>query len=197
MKDWFLAIVLVFCGATMFAQGGAQIMSGLTLANNLHPSITNDGQIHSGFSFAIQSRLKDGTFVAGPGLRYTRISMNSNNQLDFFAKKKNYHFITMPFNIGLEYRLSYAFKLRMYLGPDVTYFYKIDDNEGTSGSISQGINVINYDFVKDYFFGAHAGVGIDIYWITFDISYEKGITDAHMFENSPYNFITASIGFFF
>lgn len=193
-----LLVFLISLGVKLaFSQGGAQIMAGMTVANNLNPAVTESGQLHSGFSIAIQSRLKDGTFVAGPGLRYTRISMTSSDNIDFFGQEKNYHFVTVPFNIGLEYRLAYAWKLRMYLGPDVTYFYKIDDNNGTRGSISQGFNVINYDYVNDYFFGAHAGIGFDLYWITFDVSYEKGITDAHKFDNSPYNFLRASIGFFF
>jgi hypothetical protein len=111
----------------------------------------------------------------------------SSDKADFFSKESHYHLLSMPMNVGLEYRLNYLFKLRMYTGGDLNYFYKIDDND----------HEINYDFVNDYFFGAHAGIGIDLYWITFDVIYEKGLTSAHKFENSKYNFLTATVGFFF
>lgn len=194
-----MLLVFIFLGISshIFAQGGAQMMSGIAFAGNVHPDITPEGLFQSGFSVAIQSRLKDGKFVAGPGLRYSRISMVANDEVNLFVKKENYHFLTIPLNIGLEYRLAHAWKLRMYVGPDATYFFKIDENSGTEASRKNGINTIDFDYVKDYFLGAHAGIGIDLYWLTFDISFEKGLTDAHALKNSSYNFITTSVGFFF
>ena len=188
MKN-FCFIVLIFLTGfySANAQGGVQIFGGISSIHNTSPDITKAGHMQSGFTIGIQSRLKDGTFVAGPGLKYSRITMMSSDGADFFSKESNYHILSMPMNIGLEYRLNFITKLRMYTGGDLHYYYKIDDNS----------HEINYDFVNDYFFGAHAGIGIDLYWVTFDVIYEKGLTDAHKFENSKYNFLTATVGFFF
>ena len=186
MKYLIVFLFLAISGVS-FAQGGAQVFAGLTTVQNNSLNITKEGQMQSGFTVGVQSRLKDGTFVAGPGLSYTRITMLSSDKNEFFNNDLNYHFLSMPMNVGLEYRLSRIFKLRMYTGADVTYFWKFDEND---------LN-IDYDYLKDYFFGAHAGVGLDIFWITFDVSYEKGLTNAHVFEDSKYNFLTAKVGFFF
>ena len=187
MKDSFVIILFLFSASFIFAQGGAQINAGLTSVINSNSKITNAGEFHSGYTIGIQSRLKDGTFVAGPGLRYTKLSMMSSNNAAFFNKEENYHILTMPLNVGLEYRLNYIFKLRMYTGVDLNYFWKIDDNS----------REINFDYVKDFYFGSHAGIGIDIYWVTFDISYEYGLSDAHAYKDSKYNYLTFKTGFFF
>ena len=152
MKIFLTGLLFLFFSATLFAQGGAQISAGLSSIKNTNPNITSSSQVHSGFSIEIQSRLKDGTFVAGPGLRYTRLSMMSFDNPKFFNKEENYHILTMPMNVGLEYRLTYMLKLRMYTGGDVHYFWKIDDNA----------HEINFDYVKDIFFGGHAGIGLDV-----------------------------------
>lgn len=187
MKDYLIIALFLFSAISIFGQGGAQIHAGLTSAFNTNPNITSVGEFHSGYTIGIQSRLKDGTFVAGPGLRYTRLSMMSADKVDFFNKEENYHILTMPLNVGLEYRMNYIFKLRLYTGGDVNYFLKIDDNS----------REINLDYVNDIFFGGHAGIGLDIFWVTIDISYEHGLSNAHPFENSKYNFLTFKTGFFF
>ena len=187
MKKFVASFLFLFSMTFMSAQGGAQIFTGLTTLTNTSTAITNKGEFHSGFTVGIQSRLKDGTFVAGPGLKYTRFNMVSSNEAGFFSKEENYHLLTVPFNIGLEYRLTYLLKLRMYTGADAHYFYKIDENNRD----------INFDYVNDYFFGAHAGLGIDITWVTFDINYEYGLSNAHRMDKSKYNSITFNVGFFF
>lgn len=179
---------MFFFGVTaLSAQGGAQIFTGLTSLTNQNPKITSKGQFHSGFTVGIQSRLKDGSFVAGPGLKYTRFTMMASDNASYFSGDENYHLISIPLNIGLEYRLAYILKLRMYTGADAHYFWKIDENNRD----------INFDFVNDYFFGAHAGIGFDVSWVTFDFIYEYGLSNAHKFENSKYNALTFTLGFFF
>jgi len=187
MKKLVAVLFCVFSITYLSAQGGAQITAGLVSLTNNSSKITNDSEFHSGYSIGIQSRLKDGTFVAGPGFKYTRFSMMSSDKSEFFNKEENYHMFSMPLNIGLEYRLAYITKLRLYTGGDAHYFWKIDDNQ----------REINFDYVNDIFFGAHAGVGLDLYWVTFDLIYERGLSNAHKFENSKYNWLTFSIGFFF
>ena len=187
MKKLILIGSLLFVCLSAFSQGGAQLFSGLVIADNKNLSITNSGEYHSGYTIGLQTRLKDGTFVAGPGLKYTRINMFSAEETEFFSSQESYHFIQVPINIGLEYKVGNILKIRPYIGADATYFYKIDDNS----------HEINYDYVKDYFFGAHAGMGIDLWWITLDVIYEKGLSDAHAFGNSPYNFLSVNLGFFF
>ncbi len=187
MKGFFTLLLVVASMTLLSGQGGAQIFGGLASIHNTNPNITKEGQIQSGYTIGIQSRLKDGTFVAGPGLKYTRISMMSFDEPRFFNKEENYHIIAMPMNIGLEYRLTHMLKLRMYTGGDLNYVWKIDDND----------HEINFDYINDYFFGAHAGLGIDVYWITFDINYEYGLTNAHQMGDSKYNILTFNAGFFF
>ncbi len=187
MKNLLLVFVFILTMGFLHAQGGAQIFFGLNSVKNTNPLITPTNLKQSGFTLGIQSRLKDGIFVAGPGLKYTRITMIAEDKSNFFSKEENYHFLTMPLNIGLEYRLSFKWKLRLNTGGDVTYFYKIDKNPYE----------IDFEFVHDYFFGAHAGIGLDFYWVTFDVIYEYGLSDAYRYENSKNNFLTATIGFFF
>ncbi|WP_235297665.1 outer membrane beta-barrel protein [Portibacter marinus] len=183
-----VALLLFLASATlMSAQGGAQIFTGITTLTNTSTAITRKGEFHSGFTVGIQSRLKDGTFVAGPGLKYTRFNMVSSNEAGFYKKEENYHLLSVPFNIGLEYRLTYILKLRMYTGADAHYFYKIDENDRS----------INLDYVNDYFFGAHAGIGIDLYWVTFDAKYEYGLSNAHKMDRSKYNALNFNVGIFF
>jgi hypothetical protein len=183
-----LAIFLfTFSSYFLMGQGGAQVFTGLTSLTNSNESITEAGHMHSGFTIGIQSRLKDGSFVAGPGLKYTRFNMMSEKGADFFGGGENYHLLSMPFNIGLEYRLAYILKLRLYTGADAHYFFKIDDNQRD----------INFDYVNDYFFGAHAGIGIDLYWVTIDLMYERGLSNAHKFDDSKYSGLTFAVGFFF
>ena len=187
MKRIIVFLFLFSCGTLLFSQGGAQIFTGITTLTNTNSTITQKGEFHSGFTVGIQSRLKDGSFVAGPGLKYTRFNMISSKSADFYESGNNYHLLTMPFNIGLEYRLAYILKLRMYTGADAHYFWKIDDNNRD----------INFDYVNDYFFGAHAGIGIDIYWVTLDVKYEYGLSDAHSMAGSKYNGLNFHLGFFF
>lgn len=187
MKKLVAVFFFALSAFYLSAQGGAQITAGLVSLNNNSTQITGENQFHSGYSIGIQSRLKDGNFVAGPGLKYTRFSMMSSESTAFFNKEENYHMLSLPFNVGLEYRLAYIMKLRLYTGGDAHYFLKIDDNQRD----------INYDYVKDVFFGAHAGIGVDLHWVTLDLIYERGLTSAHNIENSKYNWLTFSLGFFF
>lgn len=180
-----LSLVLISFGA--YSQGGAQIFAGLSSFQNTNIGVTNPGELQYAYTVGIQSRLKDGTFVAGPGLKYTRLTMLSHDDVSFFNKSEHYHLISMPLNVGLEYRLMYLLKLRMYTGADMHYFWKIDDND----------RGINFNYVNDYFFGAHAGIGLDISWVTFDVIYERGLSNAHQMDDSKYNSITATIGIFF
>jgi hypothetical protein len=187
MYRLFALLFFVFSSYSLLGQGGAQVSAGLVSLANNNKNITEKGAYHSGFSVGIVARLKDGNFVAGPGLKYTRYSMASTNSPDFFNSDENYHMLSVPMNIGLEYRLTYLLKLKLYTGADAHYFYRIDDNQRD----------INFDYVNDYFFGAHAGIGIDITWVTLDLTYERGLTSAHKFENSNYNWLTFAVGFFF
>ncbi|GLR17777.1 PorT family protein [Portibacter lacus] len=187
MKKLVAALFLVFICTLSYGQGGAKIYTGLTTLNNTNTNITGEGLSHYGYSVGIRARLKDGSFVAGPGFKYTRFSMMPSSNANFFNKEENYHLLSMPFNIGLEYRLAYILKLRMYTGADAHYFWKIDKNARD----------INFDYVNDYFFGAHAGIGIDIYWITLDVTYEYGLSNAHKYDDSKYNWLTFTAGFFF
>lgn len=184
-----LVALLIFSLSSYFlsGQGGAQVFAGLASLTNTSKNITQSGEFHSGYSIGIIARLKDGNFVAGPGLKYTRFSMQSSNSAAFFNNKETYHMLSMPINIGLEYRLASIWKLRLYTGGDAHYFYHIDDNPRD----------IDFDYVNDYFFGAHVGVGIDVTWVTLDLIYERGLTNAHKFEDSNYNWLTLAVGVFF
>lgn len=183
------AFFILGMSAGIGAQTGANIQGGLALMRNAAREVTAQGdQFHSGFYFGLNGRFGSYTWYFSPGAYYYRLDLFSYDEPGFFSKNDRITMIKIPIDLGARIIRTPVFNFRMYAGGIINYIESVDEND-------KGITIERYN---DIHFGVGGGMGIDLFWLTLDVRYEKGISGLLIDNTSATSdYLTAGIGIFF
>jgi len=174
-----LAIALAVIGLGILprlAQADTVInpQAGVTGANSSadQPRITDSARL--GYAFGGNLRL-GGTFYVAPGAYYQRTSLKHTVKDDVtlttITDNVSVNSLYLPLKFGLSLSSPTAgarsFGLRVYAGPAATRITSVKAN-------AFGITKDDYNATT---WGAEVGAGLDLSTLTFDASYEKGLSD--------------------
>lgn len=137
-----------------------------------------------------------GRFYFQPGLFYGQSStqystIDSSLTVSDVESKLNRNIFTLKTFAGFDLVHKDGFKLRVNGGPSVDFITKTKNEDGT----------LSKDDVNSTIFNARLGAGVDIWFLSFDIGYSWGLTDAFTdntnADNSTFNtlYITAGVVF--
>lgn len=138
-----------------------------------------------------------GRFYFQPGLFYGQQSFTQYSTIDSSLtvsdvdRNLNRNIFTIKTFAGFDLVHKDGFKLRVNGGPSVDFITKTKNEDGT----------LSKDDVNSTIFNARLGAGVDIWFLSFDIGYSWGLTDAFTdntnADNSTFNtlYITAGVVF--
>lgn len=164
-------------------------MTGPVLMRNVSSEVTaKEDEYHSGFYAGLNGRFGAYTWYLSPGVYYYRFDILSSEKVDFFSKRERVTMVKIPVDLGARIIRTPVFNFRLYGGGVINYIESIDENP-------QNITIDRYN---DIHFGLNAGAGIDLWWLTLDVRYEKGLSGV-LLDNSDSqsDYISAGIGIFF
>ncbi len=158
----------VGAGTVINPQAGLQGAS----TSNQASDITDSARL--GYAFGGNLRLGGMTYIA-PGAYYQRTSVKEtqrdNITLTSLTDNVDVHSLYIPVKFGLGLMSPGAgarsFGMRIYAGPAATIITSVKPN-------AFGLTKDNY---RQTTWGAEGGVGLDFSTLTFDASYEKGLTN--------------------
>lgn len=183
-----LSILLSFASQVLPAQNGANVQAGTMLMQNRSADVTDPGEFHSGFYVGLNGRFGSYTFYLSPGAYYYRLDVNSSDKIGFFQKKERFTMVKIPIDIGVRVIRNPVFNFRVYGGGVLNYIESVDE-DATS---------IDLEEYNDIHFGINAGLGVDLWWLTLDVKYEKGISGMLISDRSTSaDYLSAGLGIFF
>ena len=190
MKN-LLVLIIVVSGHLLYGQSGFNVYAGLTQATNRDALITPEGTSHPGFHIGCDARLNSGGMYFIVGGQY--------HKLDFLAQEANSFLTVEETMIWLKLRVGLGYTL-----------FSINDKMSLRAKTLGSINVIStYPTALDSApyagtnyntgtAGLLAGLGLDLYFLTIDVEYERGFFNAvNMIKGTEYDFLTLSVGFLF
>jgi hypothetical protein len=98
---------------------------------------------HPGQFIGFDVYVEKNRLIFAPGFHYHRFSvMNEEERLRFaFEKRNNLHYFTIPLTFGYEFLDLKALNFSLLTGPEVTFFYNIDDNDiGLDDDMLHGVS---------------------------------------------------------
>jgi len=167
MKKLILATtVLVLLGLNAAAQISLRPQAGIKFNNLSYESV--EGEVTGAAGISIGADLQiGGTFYVQPGLNLNPVKLEIENVGDVKITSLN-----VPVMAGFklfEPEGARAFGIRLFAGPN--FGFKINDK------ISDAINDITTDDLKNFDLSAIGGVGLDISILFVDLAYKYGITE--------------------
>ena len=195
MRKGLLIIISVFIGTIAMAQvlPNIGIRGGLTASslNTTNASANFDSENVLGYQGGVFARINIGKFYIQPELIYnhrsTKLEYEIEPLIDLEEQAVGVHSeiaigtFDIPVLLGFKIIKTKLLNLRVFIGPEIsfatnkniTYDYTTSDGEefeGQEGEISLD------DFNKTTWY-MQAGAGVDVLMFTFDIRYEKGLSD--------------------
>ena len=145
----------------------------------------------TGWQAGMDFRLGDGALFLNPGLFYysntARLmqEIDENTNVDF-TEETTINSLKAPLNVGLRL-LGDNGLVGLYVkgGISPTYVLGVKEVENFAFDINE-LNRLTW--------GANVGVGVDILFLTADLSYEKGLTDYFDGVEGRNNVLTLSVG---
>ena len=128
-----------------------------------------------------------------PGLFWQRYLIESTLVAAGDTDDMRTDYVHLPLLVGFKIFQKDAFNIRGNAGPSLSILTGIGDN--TIGLLR--------DFYKDLIWGLEVGAGINIFFLTLDISYEFGLTNIFEFQqaseliSSKADVLKISLGFHF
>jgi hypothetical protein len=165
--------------------------AGVTGANSSSDAANITDSARLGYSFGGNLRI-GGTGYIAPGAYYQRTSLKHTERPDVSLPpitddvSVNSLYLPLKFGFGLMSPSEGArsFGLRAYAGPAATLITKVKPN-------AFGITKADYHSTS---WGAEIGAGLDFSTVTFDASYEKGLTDEFHGSDTKRNVIRGVFG---
>ncbi|CCZ09618.1 MULTISPECIES: porin family protein [Culturomica] len=127
------------------------------------PTVLKNGS-NTGYMFGVFARVNLGPLYVEPSLNYSH--KEGEVKGDGYSSSLKYNSFDIPLMVGLHILDLPIVKLRAYLGPVVSFTGKLKWDKGDFG------NAIDNDKTM---WNGKIGVGVDVWKLTFDIDYEKGL----------------------
>ncbi len=183
--------ILIFClllsMKSAFSQKGLQVYGGLSLMYSENPLTNHSNEAISGYHLGLGGSMGSGLLYFHPGLELHILQQQSFSSLNPFEDLPKLYLVKLPLQAGLRFVHKESFSLRGMTGVSFSIVSSIDKNNLP----------LDDSNVKDAQYGLLFGGGIDIYALSFDIRFEKGISAFYTEKDYKADFITMSLGFSF
>lgn len=185
VRSIIIFVSLLFV-SQLYSQGGAYINGGFVWGTNQYQGITPDGEVHLGVKVGLDAGLNSGNMFFLPGVHFMRLDFDTGGD-SFFSPVEPLDIIKLRFGLGFIIMEKGRFKLRAR----------------AQGAMHFVTNAHTIDFpngvrLNEGYAGADLGLGISFGALTADIEYEKGfVNGVFMMPDTNYDFIYATVGFFF
>jgi len=196
-KILLLTVVSLFLSTTMMAQilPNFGIKGGLTtskLSTNLSETFSSDNAL--GYQVGLFVRLNFGKLYLQPELVYnhrsTSLDYTINPSVDFeemtlgVQSDVKIGSFDIPLLLGFKIIDSKLLGVRIFAGPEISfatnkslsYQYTTSDGNNFEGEVPDPLTLDDFNKTTWYL---QAGAGIDVLMFTFDIRYEKGLSDIY------------------
>jgi len=201
-KILLLIVVSLFLSTTMMAQilPNFGIKGGLTtskISTNLSETFSSDNAL--GYQVGLFARLNLGKFYIQPELVYnhrsTSLDYTIKPNIDFDNKSLGVQSevkigsFDIPVLLGFKIIKSRLIGVRIFAGPEIsfatnkslTYQYSTSNGSDFDGEVPDPLTLDDFNKTTWYL---QAGAGVDVLIFTFDIRYEKGLSDIYSGEIS-------------
>lgn len=204
MRKLILVIASLLLGSGLMAQGlNIGLRGGLTTAKistNLSENFASENQL--GYQGGVFVRLKFNKFYVQPELIYNHRSTKLEYTYRPVAEINgltpevgvNYSMkigtIDIPVLLGFKLVDSKMFNFRFFAGPVVSFAtnkeltYEVTTGDGEN--IDTENDPLSVDDFNSTTWYLQAGAGVDVLFLTFDVRYEKGLSD--IYNNGDLNF---------
>jgi len=197
MKNFSYTTLLILFFIAMqnivMAQSSYGTSFGVVIGSNgnvLKKEKSNKRTFRNGYQIGLKANFGTYSFYISPSIFYKSITIDTS-----FTKIK-------PFEKGSSLKIG---KAKVVIGYQTNLFtkkIKFKFGGGLNGNyvLSISDNSQNYDFnnITDTYFGYNVDVGLDIFFLNFNISYEKSLKDVFVSTpNHKFDFLVFSAGVLF
>lgn len=189
MKAIFLIpVICIFLDViTLNAQSVIVAGLGVSMGYADNPATSKDGEMLSGFHGSVSGRFGSKFWYLRPGIEIHKMQLFPHKMLDPFLDEPCMYLLKFPLQIGARLIKTEQFNFRIAGGMQFSYTASIQKNDQD----------LNSKTITDSQWGALLGAGIDLGPITFDVNFEKGLTE--LYKGTKYTvdyvIITAGISF--
>ncbi|MEZ4984476.1 MAG: outer membrane beta-barrel protein [Saprospiraceae bacterium] len=194
MKTYQVALFFVaFFSFSLLAQAQVRVSPKVGVHVAALDAAPDDftAQARTGWHAGVDFRMGKGLFYLNPGLQYNSLTARLVENIDQdtrlnFEEETTIQSLKAPLNVGLRITGDNGL-LGLYLKGGVVPTYVMGVKETD-----------NFDFSVDRLnrltWGANAGLGIDLLFLTADLTYEKGLTDFFNDAAGKNNVLSLSVG---
>ncbi|UZR94177.1 outer membrane beta-barrel protein [Chondrinema litorale] len=188
-KITFIVLGLLFSNYA-FCQLVINPQVGLTASSLTTDPEGTEATGRIGYTFGGSVRMGDKIYF-NPGIFWVKSTNELTSKSEFgdtsFGEIKDNATINMlhiPAQVGVKLIDTDPFALRIAGGPSLSWVTSVKDN------------AFGYtkDVYNDKIWGAKFGVGVDILFLTADLSYELGMTDLYKFSDAKNNILSLTAG---
>lgn len=203
MRKLFLVFTVLLMSTALMAQlPNIGIRGGLTtskLSTNLSENFASENQL--GYQGGVFVRLKFNKLYIQPEAIYNHRStkleyevvpvIDVDNQRVGAKTSMKIGTVDIPVLLGFYLVKNKMFNFRIFAGPEISfssnksveYQYTTGDGEDFNGEVVDPVTVDDFNQTTWYM---QAGAGVDVLFLTFDVRYEKGLSD--LYNKSDFNF---------
>lgn len=203
MRKLFLVFTAILMSSAIMAQlPNIGIRGGLTAAQvstDLSATFSSENQL--GYQGGVFVRLKFNKLYIQPEAIYNHRStkleyevvpvIDIDNQRVGAKTSMKIGTVDVPVLVGFFLVKNKLFNLRVFAGPEISfassknveYEYTTGDGEDFDGEVVDPVTVDDFNQTTWYM---QAGAGVDVLFFTFDVRYEKGLSD--LYNNNTVNF---------
>jgi hypothetical protein len=167
-KSILFVVCCLFSVFQLSAQFKLNPKVGLSLNHLSNDPADIETNARVGFSAGADARLGGKRFYFQPGVHFNvmnyKLTNLDNDNPDFSSDVTAVKSIKVPINVGLNLINWKLFKIRAFGGATV---YQV------TGVTNNSIGLTKDDFSPRYW-GANVGVGVDLLFLTIDLTYERG-----------------------
>lgn len=185
-KIVFAILTIVITSVSGYSQkAGGRLYTGLSFHHNKDEGVTPKGY-HVGYLGGLDARLTDNNTSFLVGVQYANIAIEPSDGIAFFRSEDNVHYLKG--RIGFDsYFFSYNDYTKLRAKVLGTYYKVLDYDKPRLVAVGNGK-------IQEGMTGLVLGVGADFSWITVDLEYEIGLSDAYPAEGSKFNGLMLMIG---
>lgn len=178
-------IILILSTILLHGQGGGYVNGGLVWGKNKFEGVTPNGERHVGFKAGVDMSLNSGNMFFLPGFHYMRVGFNTERST-FFSPVIPLEIIKGRFGLGFILHHGRRIKVRSKVQGAMHWVINAHTIDLNNSKLNEG------------YAGVDLGLGLSIGALTIDVEYEKGVINSvYKISSSHFDFLYATIGFFF
>lgn len=169
MKKLTVLLLAILISTGLYAQMpnfGIKVAATLGTLDIENINANLESENHLGYSLGAFVRLNSGKMYIQPEVNYNLRTIDIKGAA-LADDKFETGTLDVPLLLGLKVLDGKIFNLRAFVGPQASFtLNKKADNEG-----------FDFDQINNLTWYMQAGIGIDLLFLTFDIRYEKGLSN--------------------